>query len=161
MKCVVYISLSLGLITALHESDWKPILGNSPALKTIQQPIVVDTVLKAASSSKSTITFNGRTITTSIGDGNDAAGPVLTVGSPDLTADIDGIDEEPRYLGYGGKILNGFYAPTISVSFIFAENWKYFFCTVFRLLLSAEKWKICAKIFVNAFFYLKHNLKNH
>ncbi|XP_031635791.1 uncharacterized protein LOC116348800 [Contarinia nasturtii] len=113
MRCVVYLSLSLGLITALHETDWKPILGNRPALN-IQQPIIVDSLsLKAASSSKSTITFNGQTITTNIGD-NDAAGPVLAVDAPDLTADIDAIDGEPRYLGYGGKILNGFYAPTIS-----------------------------------------------
>ena len=114
MKCVVYLSLSLGLITTINASDdgWTPIIGTGPALKTIQPPVIVDTVLRAASSSKSTITFNGQTITTSIGD-NEASAPVLTVDSPDLTSDLN---EEPRYLGYGGKILNGFYDTAIAVS---------------------------------------------
>lgn len=114
MKCVVYLSLSLGLISTINASDdgWTPIVGTGPALKTFQPPVLVDTVLKAASSSKSTITFNGQTITTSIG-GNEAAAPVLTVDSPDLASDLN---EEPRYLGYGGKILNGFYDTAIAVS---------------------------------------------
>lgn len=115
MKCVVYLSLSLGLINSvitLSDDGWTPIVGSSPGLKTIRQPIIVDTVLKAASSSKSTITFNGHTITTSIGD-NDAGSPVLTVGSPDLTSDLD---DEPRYLGYGGKILSGFLDSPVAVS---------------------------------------------
>lgn len=115
MNYFVYFSLSLGLITAIMASEWKPIIGPGPSLKTIHQPILIDSVLKTASSSKSSITFNGQTITTSFGDigANDAAGPVLTIDSPDLTADIE---EEPRYLGYGGKIPNGFFAPSATVS---------------------------------------------
>lgn len=116
MNLIVYLSFSMGLITAISASDWKPIIGTGPSLKTIQQPIIFDSVIKTASSSKSSITFNGQTISTSIGDigSNDAAGPVLTVDAPDLTTDIE---EEPRYLGYGGKILNGFFAPpTVAVS---------------------------------------------
>lgn len=121
MKGVVYLSLSLGLISAINASDggWTPIVGTRPALKTIQQPIIIgDTVLKASSSSKSSITFNGQTITTSIGD-NDAASPVLTIDAPDLTSDID---DEPRYLGYGGKILSGFYDTAVAVSDIHSMN---------------------------------------
>lgn len=115
MKSVMYSLFSLGLITAINASDWKPIVGPGRALKRIEQPILLDTLLKASSSSKSTITFNGQTITTSIGDlgANDAAGPVLTVDAPDLTSEID---NEPRYFGYGGKVLNGFLAPVASVS---------------------------------------------
>lgn len=122
MKCVVYLSLSLGLITTVYASDggWTPIVGTGPGFKSIQQPILVDTVLKAASSSQSSITFNGRTITTSIGD-NEAASPVLTVDAPDLTSDLD---DEPRYLGYEGKILNGFYDTAITVSYSFDEYLK-------------------------------------
>lgn len=119
MKCVVYLSVSLGLITAINASDWKPIIGTGPSLQTIHQPIIVDSVLKASSSSKSSITFNGQTITTSIGD-NEAAGPLLTVDTPDLTSDIE---EEPRYLGYGGKILNGFLAPSAAAVSIFFIQW--------------------------------------
>lgn len=110
MKSVVYSLFSFGLIATINASDWKPIIGPGPALKTIEQPILLtDTLLKSSSSSKSSITFNGQTFTTSIGDvgANEAIGPVLTVDAPDLTPEID---NEPRYLGYGGKILNGFLA---------------------------------------------------
>lgn len=118
MKCIVYLSVSLGLITAISASEWRPIVGNGPTLKAIQQPIIVDSVLNTASSSKSSITFNGQTITTSIGE-NEASGPVSTVDAPDISSDIN---EEPRYLGYGGKILNGFLPPVAPVSLIFLSK---------------------------------------
>lgn len=115
MKRVVFSLVSFGLFTVISSSDWKPIIGPGPSLKTIDQPVYLDTILKTSSSSKSSITFNGQTITTSIGDigANEASGPVLTVDAPDL---IPEIDNEPRYFGYGGKVLNGFLAPAIAVS---------------------------------------------
>lgn len=107
------ISLKLILITA-QDTEWKPIIG--PSLKTVQQPIIVNSVLNAAATSRSSITFNGHTITTNIGDigSNDATGPILGVDAPNLSSDIV---EEPGYVGYGaGKILNGFYAANAIVS---------------------------------------------
>lgn len=116
MRSVLYFWFVLGLIATINASEWKPIIGQGPSLKTVQ-PLFVDGILNSASSSKSTITFNGQTITTSIGGDvgtNDAAGPGISVDAPDLTSDIE---EEPRYLGYsGGKILNGFFAATAPVS---------------------------------------------
>lgn len=113
-----HLLLCLSIIVTINaqETDWKPIVGPSDALKTVQQPILVNSVLNAASSSRSSITFNGHTISTNIGDigTNDAVSPILGVGAPDLAADIQ---DEPRYLGYnGGKILNGFLAATATVS---------------------------------------------
>lgn len=118
MNRVGQILLCLGLIVTINaqETDWKPIVGPSAQLKTVQQPILVNSVLNAASSSRSSITFNGQTITTNIGDigTNDASGSILALNSPDLASDIV---DEPRYVGYsGGKILNGFLAATVPVS---------------------------------------------
>lgn len=118
MNYILCITFPLGLITAISAiSDWKPIVGTSPVLKTIQ-PVSFNGVIKTSSSSKSSITFNGQTITTSIGGdatANEAlTGPVLTVDAPDLTPDID---TESRYFGYGdGKILNGLYSASAAVS---------------------------------------------
>lgn len=123
MNYILCITLfPLGLITVINAiSDWTPIIGTGPALKTIQQPILLNGVVKTSSSSKSSFTFNGQTITTSIGDAaaNEAiTGPVLSIDAPDLTPDID---TEPKYYGYGeGKILNGLFTaspPVVSQTF--------------------------------------------
>lgn len=119
MNRIGHLLLSFGLIATINaqETDWKPIVGPIAQRKSVQQPILVNSVLNAASSSRSSITFNGQTITTNIGDVgiNDAAGSILAVDSPDLGSDIVG---EPRYLGYSdGKILNGFLTATAPVSF--------------------------------------------
>lgn len=96
---------------------WKPIVG-----PRVHRPIIVDdSAINAASSSKSTITFAGQTISTSIGDidVNDASGPLITVDPPDLTSDLNG---ESRYLtNYdGGKVLTGlFTSSATAVSFLF------------------------------------------
>lgn len=108
-------------INAQHETDWKPIVGPNvpqslPLTLQPQQPIS-SRVFNTASRSRSTITFNGQTITTNIGDigTNDAAGSVLAADSPDLNSDID---TEPHYVGYNdGKILNGFLTAAAPVSF--------------------------------------------
>lgn len=116
----LYLWYLFGLIvkiSAQHETDWKPIIGPSLPIKLLPQQSISSRVLNMASSSRSSITFNGQTITTNIGDmgTNDAAGSVLTVDSPDLISDID---NEPHYLGYnGGKILNGFLTAAAPVSF--------------------------------------------
>lgn len=115
MKSVLYLLVSLGFGAAI-DSDWKPIIGSGPSLKHIHRPILLNSVLNTASSSKSTITFNGQTITTNIGDDglNDAAGSVLAIDAPDLSSSFV---EEPRYLGYGtGKIVNGLFGGSASVS---------------------------------------------
>lgn len=104
-------------INAQHETEWKPILGPRLPIKLLPQQSISSRVLNMASSSRSSITFNGQTITTNIGDigTNDAAASVLTVDAPDLTSDID---NEPHYVGYsGGKILNGFLTAAAPVSF--------------------------------------------
>lgn len=104
-------------INAQHETDWKPIIGPSLPIKLLPQQSISSRVLNMASSSRSSITFNGQTITTNIGDmgTNDAAASVLTVDAPDLIPDID---NEPHYVGYsGGKILNGFLTAAAPVSF--------------------------------------------
>lgn len=127
MRFGVKVTFLIGLVSVhcIDLSDWKPIIGSNPSLKTLNQPIVVDTsALSSASSSKSTITFNGQTITTSIGgDGNtnDGIGSVLTVDSSDLTS---GIDTEGRYLDYPGKVLSGFFSASAAVSHQF---YKFFF----------------------------------
>lgn len=107
-------------INAQQETDWRPIVGpNSPQslpLKLLQQQPISSRVLNMASRSRSSITFNGQTITTNIGDigTNDAAGSVLAADSPDFTSDFD---NEPSYVGYsGGKILNGFLTAAAPVS---------------------------------------------
>lgn len=112
----MYLWLLFGLIAlkvnAQHESEWKPIVGPSvSALKVLPRQSISNRALNVASSSRSSITFNGQTITTNIGDigTNDAVGPVITVDAPDLTSDID--NNEPHYVGYkNGKILHGFFA---------------------------------------------------
>lgn len=130
MNYILCITLfPLGLITVINAiSDWKPIIGTGPALKTIQQPILLNGVVKTSSSSKSSFTFNGQTITTSIGDAaaNEAiTGPVLSIDAPDLTPDID---TEPKYYGYGeGKILNGLFTaspPVVSQTFHAIGNYE-------------------------------------
>lgn len=117
------LSFSIIITINAQETDWKPIVGPSEAIKTVQQPILVNNnILNTASSSRSSITFNGQTITTNIGDigTNDASTPILTVDAPDFTSDIQ---EEPRYLGYsGGKILNGFHSSTATVSVCIMRN---------------------------------------
>lgn len=113
-------------INTQHETDWKPILGPRLPIKLLPQQSISSRVLNMASSSRSSITFNGQTITTNIGDigTNDAAGSVLTVDAPDLISDID---NEPHYVGYsGGKILNGFLTAAVPVSF-YVELRTYFF----------------------------------
>lgn len=118
MNYILCITLfPLGLITVINAiSDWTPIIGTGPALKTIQQPILLNGAVRTSSSSKSSFTFNGQTITTSIGDAaaNEAiTGPVLSADAPDLTPDID---TEPKYYGYGdGKILNGLFTASPAV----------------------------------------------
>lgn len=117
MNYILCITFPLGLITVINAiSDWKPIIGTGPALKSIQQPILLNGAVRTSSSSKSSFTFNGQTITTSIGDAaaNEAiTGPVLSVDAPDLTPDID---TEPKYYGYGeGKILNGLFTASPAV----------------------------------------------
>lgn len=123
-------------INAQHETDWKPIVGpnlpQSLPLKLLQQQPISNRVLNMASRSRSTITFNGQTITTNIGDigTNDAAGSGLAIDSPDLISDID---NEPHYVGYNdGKILNGFLTAAAPVSFLL-KSVK--FCIVFNLSL--------------------------
>lgn len=121
-RFTLYLWFLFGLfvkINAQQETDWKPIVGpnvpQSLPLKLLpQRP---GRVLNMGSGSRSTITFNGQTITTNIGDigTNDAAGSVLGVDSPDFISDID---NEPHYVGYnGGKILNGFLTAAAPVSF--------------------------------------------
>lgn len=118
MKFRVEVTLLIGLVSVncIDLSDWKPIVGPS-SLKSIPQQFVVDTsVVGSSSSSKSTITFNGQTITTSIGgDGsaNEAVAPVLSVGPSNLESDID---TESRYLDYPGKVLSGFFSASSAVS---------------------------------------------
>lgn len=123
MNYIWCFTFPLGLITAISAiSDWTPIIGTGPSLKHIQQPILIDGVIKTSSSSKSSITFNGQTITTSIGDStaNEAIGPALSVDAPDLTLDID---TEPRYYGYDdGKVLNGIFTAPAAVSQSYRAN---------------------------------------
>lgn len=121
MKFGVKVTFLIGLVSVncIDLTDWKPIVGSSSSLSSLPQQIAVDgSAISSLSSSKSTITFNGQTITTSIGgDGNanDALGSVLTVDSPDLTS---GIDTEGRYLDYPGKVLSGFFTSgSAAVSF--------------------------------------------
>lgn len=121
MNFGVKVTFLIGLVSVncIDLSDWKPIIGTSSSLKAIPQPIVVDpSIIGSSSSSKSTITFNGQTITTSIGDdanSNDAIGSVLTI---DPSSDLNGgaIDTEGRYLGYPGKVLSGFLSASSAVS---------------------------------------------
>lgn len=121
MELSVKVTFLLGLVSVsvsvngLELTDWKPIIGTSPGIKTLHQPILVDgsaLVGGSSSSSKSSITFNGQTITTSIqGDpsANDAIGTVLTSKLPD---ELDG---HGRYLDYPGKILSGFFTGSAAV----------------------------------------------
>lgn len=115
MSFGVKVTLLIGLVSVncIDLTDWQPIVGTSSNLNIIQQPIVVDpSIAGSSSSSKSTITFNGQTITTSIGDvanTNDAVDP---------SSDLNGgaIDTEGRYLGYPGKIISGFLSAAAAVS---------------------------------------------
>lgn len=126
MNFGVKVTFLIGLVSVncIDLTDWKPIIGTSSNLNAITQRIVVDpSLIGASSSSKSTITFNGQTITTSIGDvtnTNDAIGSVLTV---DPSSDLNGgvIDTEGRYLGYSGKVLSGFLSASQAVS---SFNWQ-------------------------------------
>lgn len=118
-----YLWCLFGFIVKMNaqlETDWKPIVGpnlpQSLPLKLLPQQPISSRVLSMPSRSRSTITFNGQTITTNIGDigTNDAAGSVLAVDSPDFISDID---NEPNYVGYrDGKVLNGFLTAAAPVS---------------------------------------------
>lgn len=107
MNFGVKVTFLIGLVSVncIDLTEWKPIIGTSSNLNAIPQPIIVDpSIIGSSSSSKSTITFNGQTITTSIGDDantNDAIGA---------------IDTEGRYLGYPGKVLSGFLSASQAVS---------------------------------------------
>lgn len=121
MRRIEYLWFLFGLIGTISGQieigGWKPITGPSSGIKTVEAPVLANRVLNTASSSRSSITFNGQTISTNIGDigTNDATGPILTVDAPDLIGDIE---NQPRYIGYsGGKILNGFLGATAAVSF--------------------------------------------
>lgn len=104
MKLIVQLVFVLGAVIVNDCVDgWKPIVGPPSPYRSVKRPIVVDDgALHTASSSKSVITFNGQTISTSIGDieANDASGPVLTVDPPDLTSDLEG---NSRVLGGDGE----------------------------------------------------------
>lgn len=94
------------------QADWKPIISSGGVLNgqaNLQYSIGHDPSghNPAASSSKSSITFNGQTISTAIHN----PGPLLSVTSPDLPpADIN-IDQKARYLDYG-NYLTGLFGPT-------------------------------------------------
>lgn len=122
----LYLWFLFGLIVknnAQQETDWRPILGSNvpqalPLTVLPHQPVSSRVLNGGASRSRSTITFNGQTISTNIGDigTNDAAGSVLAVDSPDFSSDID---NEPHYVGYNdGKILNGFLTAAAPVSIL-------------------------------------------
>lgn len=121
MNFGVKVTFLIGLVSVncIDLTDWKPIIGTSSNLKAIPHSILVDpSIVGSPSSSKSTITFNGQTITTSIGNDantNDGIGSLRTV---DTFSDFNGgaIDTEGRYLGYPGKVLSGFYSASPAVS---------------------------------------------
>lgn len=94
------------------QNDWKPIISSGDVLNgqaNLQYSIGLDTNghNPASSSSKSSITFNGQTISTAIHN----PGPVLSVSSPGLPATDIGIDHKARYLDYG-NYLTGLFGPT-------------------------------------------------
>lgn len=110
MKRLTYLWCLFGLFVKIHaqqETDWKPIVGPSLSLKVLPHQSISSRALNIATNSRSSITFNGQTIT-NIGD-------IGTNDAPDLISDID---NEPHYVGYnGGKILSGFLAAAAPVSF--------------------------------------------
>lgn len=133
MERSIYLWFLFGLVVikidAQVETDWKPIVGPSlPGLSVrgLPRQTISNRALNTGSGSRSSssITFNGQTITTSIGDvqTNDAVDPVLTVDAPDLVSDIE--SNEPHYVGYkSGKILHGFATAAAPVSeFMWISN---------------------------------------
>lgn len=104
------------------QADWKPIIGPGTALKaqpSLHYPSAILSGLNGpSSSSKSSITFNGQTISTSIHN----AGPSLSV-TPDLSAHVDvDVEDKARFLDYS-KYLTGFFGPTaIQVSSHFGHR---------------------------------------
>lgn len=117
----LYVLIFISSITssiAESISDWRPIVGPSNGIlkpqQSIQYPTVIDgSGFHAASSSKSTITFNGQTITTTITD-NNGVGQALSVESPDLSSEID---NDARFIDYGqGKYSSGFFSDSVGVS---------------------------------------------
>lgn len=95
------------------QTDWKPIISSGDVLNgqaNLQYSTLgldVNGHNPASSSSKSSITFNGQTISTAIHN----PGPLLSVSSPGLPSTDLGIEQKARNLDYG-KYLTGLFGPT-------------------------------------------------